>query len=195
VIRREKESVEIFSPPLSSPSLLCLNLFSQVFLTYWQLGSDPEFHRTGVTSWPAGSHDKRWQKGRRAPRRTPKRTPRRAPKKPSLTHDRRAPRTKSRRVSRTRRRLPPPPPRVPICLHNLLSLSPSSLHKSKEVHVKVIRIRTEAERLEVTTRRKKEGTLQVFQTPWRRLGVPFSSLVQVQEQRQRKRFLSPNCLK
>ncbi len=34
MIRRKKESVEIFSPPLSSLSLLCLNLLSHVFLCH-----------------------------------------------------------------------------------------------------------------------------------------------------------------
>ncbi len=81
-------SVEIFSPPLSSLSLLCLNLLSHVFpcrkafypycLSYLLTTRVPEFHQTGVTSWPAGSQDKRWQKGRRAPTRTPRRAPRRA---------------------------------------------------------------------------------------------------------------------
>ena len=63
--QEKKSRWEFFSPPLSSLSLLCLNLLSHVFpcrkalypycLSYLLTTRDPEFHRTGVTSWPAGS--------------------------------------------------------------------------------------------------------------------------------------------
>ena len=39
--------------------------FSPVLSTYLLTTRDPEFHRTGVTSWPAGSQKKEMVKGKR----------------------------------------------------------------------------------------------------------------------------------
>ena len=84
--------------------------------------------------------DKRWQKGRRALRKAPRKALRRAPRKALRRAPRKAPgralrkarSLRNRQAPRTkgRRRSPPPPHplRVPSFLHQLLPLTPSSLH-------------------------------------------------------------------
>ena len=78
--------------------------------------------------------DKRWQKGRRALRKAPRKALRRAPRKAPGRALRKARSLRNRQVPRTkgRRRSPPPPHplRVPSFLHQLLPLTPSSLHLS-----------------------------------------------------------------
>ncbi len=82
----------------------CASRLSPLYsLSYLLTTRAPEFHRTRVTSWPGGSHDKRWRKERRAPRRAwkiaPSRAPRRAQKKVSPTHEWLAPRRGSRKIT------------------------------------------------------------------------------------------------
>ncbi len=77
--------MEIFSPPrfflshfLCFESLLTCSqpwAFSPVLFSHLLTTRDPEFHRTGVTSWPAGSQVRGWsrEKDRRRAKRSPRR--------------------------------------------------------------------------------------------------------------------------
>ncbi len=83
--KRKRVSGDLFSPSLFSLSLLCFEslfsrvlspwAFSPVLFSYLLTTRDPEFHRTGVTSWPPGSQRRRWsrEKDLRRAKRSPRR--------------------------------------------------------------------------------------------------------------------------
>jgi hypothetical protein len=96
--------------------------FSPVLFSYLLTTRDPELHRTGVTSWPAGSQTKRMVKGKR-----PKESQKEPPKESQQEHPKESPSVQT---------LPPKKKKEKTnAAHTALHSQPAHPHPIKDVPV------------------------------------------------------------